>query len=290
MRYHAMMIGMGCAAALAAAPAPASACDCDFTDAQVVLLPEAGARDVPTNTLLWLNAWRLEDIGTEALRLRGGNGDELELDATRLEVMRDEILVLRPRGELQADARYRLLRTGDDEPITHFFTGAGPDAEAPEQAELRLVHTEVYFSERKSCGNAFFAALAVDSSADLLLLDIGAAADLDQATMAGRVSDLDVGTPGTVGVGRASCLWNWLDARPGARTDVRGIAFDLAGNTVGWGDAVAIEIPDVEEQPPLGGGCSAGGGSLAGVAAALALASRRRQAGRSSSAQAERNG
>jgi hypothetical protein len=246
-------------------------------DVDELLLPAPGARNVPTNTLIWLNGNHVAAAGTEALRLRDGMGDEVDYEIARLQVMYDEVLVVRPRDELQPGDRYQLLLLDGDHgtPITHFFTGAGPDHEPPAAPAPRQIEAEVYIADpRDSCGDSSWASLSVDATGDLLLLDIGAAADLDEVAIAGHASDLFVGAPVAVEVGSHGCLWNWPEAGPTAKTTVRAIAYDLAGNTVGWSEAAPVELPDA---PGGCGGCSGGDGlSLAALATALALSSRRK--------------
>jgi len=229
--------------------------------------PEDGARDVPTNTLLW--GYGQYDT-TPAGRLLGPDGavpiDERSFPTLSSASSGLEVPVMVPRSELQPNTRYRFVMTGamseDDGPpfVTTFTTGAGPARRTPPLPELLSVETDTS-TPRDTFSGGLERWLKLDfarhpgiligdgghalevTSADDLLLREQADLEYELAPDARAVPWVTAST--TLAVGMSFCML-WPDSHA-ERVDARFGVLDLAGNFSGWSAATELVLPSQEE-------------------------------------------
>ena len=249
-------------------PSVAAACDCGAPATWDYTVPADGATGVPTNTRVFVPPSMLpwERGATPSFYWKDAAGTPVPFDVASL----CDFVVLVPRAELAPETSYTAGVVGEEYLL--FTTGAGPDTVPPPVPQITDVgRGEV--STGTSCGNMAYVPVVVRSeAAELILLDLGAAAGFDPATMTGAVDAIEPGGEAVYFyIGEPACAAP--TAEPGETTRVRFAALDGAGNLSAWTDPRRIEVPD------YGCGCRSAGADGVGLLALglVGLALRRRR-------------
>ena len=255
-------LALAAAAVVLGMPATARANSCTAYPAHV--LPHETTPDVPTNTRIWYAGQALDGVVDEggALvgcdeppRLVGASGVEVPTTARAFSFA----YVLVPDTPLVQGESYTIehgclfdkvaYAGGIEAETTSFTVTAEADAEAPELPDIAVGATESTEFENGYVGYS----MPVEGEFEgILLVDIGAHADLDPTALAGEVSLASTDTEFVIG---HACVSTWLDAKPGSSTTLSFASFDLAGNFSGWTEAEPVTVAEEGCQ------CRAGGSS-----------------------------
>jgi hypothetical protein len=171
------------------------------------------------------------------------------------------VLIATPVEPLKVGARYN-VECGNAR--TQFDVSSGPDLEAPPLPALEETH---------SSGDVVI--MKLDPPADLVVVDVNGAADIDMVALEGSVSSLYSGL--SIHIGHRRCDPNH-DFDDGS-AEVRLGTMDLAGNFSGFSAPFEVEEPGCSIAPPGGDG---GRSAPWGVLGLLGLAVVRWRAGRPS--------
>jgi hypothetical protein len=242
-------------AVLAGAPSRASALSCrgDFWR-----LPDTGAVDVPTNTLLW--GYRARDA-----RLLGPSGDVVDVEERELVIgALGGVTVLVPDAELQPNAEYSIDIDSTSDPAVveeriRFRTASGPATTPPLPPTLVTSETRTGTSWIGSASR--YQTLHFEGIVEGQLALLGDVADPSDAGAAALGSLASVRELLVLRDDGRGPVLDWLSDRPtlsvgvgdcaawpeGAadRQDARFGSFDLAGNFSGWID-VPLDLPSRE--------------------------------------------
>jgi len=245
---------IGCAIALASGTSRALSCG-----PSLPVLPQDGATDVPTNTLLW----SFRGSFLPALVRVLGPGGEVAVEERWLRVLgEDRRSVLRPLQELAPNSPYTVEITGLDAetgaPLersggadhgeVHFTTAAGPLLTPPELP--RLLSQEAFVRKGWSGLIERSVALSFEPHTGILIGDADAAAGA-----ATGLEDLFEAEP-AVGKVTWATLESYLDISPSLcttwpegvpRVDGRFAVLDIAGNFSGWLAGVELALPSDDE-------------------------------------------
>jgi hypothetical protein len=256
-KFIASGVALGIGGVIAVAPGTASALTCASPGARA---PQAGSRNVPTDTLLW-------GFPASSARLIRPSGEEVPLDERMFEVTGPAVIdgkpvtvpVLVPHAELERNAAYAIeVDYGTDAVhLREFSTGAGPTRELP--APPVLVSSEPRMSagwqgwgggpperwlelqfeyDHILIGDA--GGLGPFASIDDLFIDPAAA----QKASSERERLTWITSADGLSVGRGGCI-SWPEGAPDIQSARFG-SLDLAGNFSGWVE-VPLELPSEEE-------------------------------------------
>jgi hypothetical protein len=259
-------LALAAAAVVLGVPATARANSCTAYPAHV--LPHEATPDVPTNTRIWYAGQAMDGVVDESGALVDCDEPPRLVDASGVAVPTiarafSFAYVLVPDAPLVQGESYtiehgclydKLAYAGGIEAETTSFTvTAEADAEAPEPPDIAVGATESTEFENGFVGYS----MPVEGEFEgILLVDIGARADLDPAALTGEVSLASTDTEFVIG---HACVSTWLDAKPGNSTTLSFASFDLAGNFSGWTEPEPVTVTN--------DGCQCSTGASPGPAA-----------------------
>ena len=244
----------------------ASACDCvPPHTATELLAPADGANDVPPNAKIWIGAG-FTTVEDASLTLLDKAGKPVAGHTQALTSGWDLITVFAPDAPLVEGQTYSVKVGGKQ--VSRFAVKGGTDLTAPAIPTAGTIEVEID-EGRSDCGATYMGRVNFLSDGLVMVLDREGESTLDPLGPSGNVSAISFRSERRAGdrisVGRGPCVNNWPAAKPGAKTQVRLGAFDLAGNFSGFGPPVSVVL-----RAPCG--CSSGGGALGGYGVIVLMA------------------
>ncbi len=247
---------------IAYVPASACACSCLEPGATWFSAPEDGSVGVPTNTLVWVGGGMTRGLfdgeDQHPIELVDTDGVVVPGSEARMRGASDIVDVFTPDFILDTNSTYSIRVNGQVR--STFTTGDMDDSEPPAiptETQRNSWSEPPFLPDGGMCGSGV-ASHGLGFSFDtedsvLILLDNDARATIDGDNFEGTAPAITVHGSASIGNGFGCGGDNWEGAAPGARTDVRYAAFDLAGNFSGWSAEESISVSPR--------GCNAAGNS-----------------------------
>lgn len=254
-------------------PSRAAACDCIPPGFTTFLAPTDGARDVPTNTLVWVGGAVFGfEVPLEQAQvvLTTSQGSVVQGTTSVLRGGMHALVVFRPGITLEAGSTYVVSANG--ERLGSFTVGSAPDETKPSvpTVESQEEHVDGPGSGVSSCGESNWARLTLTHDGLFALALRDGDSVFDETKPSGNATDFAFDNK-TITIGNLGCSSNWSEAAAGASTNVRLGAFDIAGNFSGFSDKRLVDLPY------FGCGCASAGPLAMGLFGLLALGLRRRR-------------
>lgn len=219
-------------------------CEAPFHAGHLVA-PRDGAREVPTDTQIWIGLDSLEQVevdGSEII-LVGPDGEVALGPETALEIPLSRVLVRRPAAPLVPDREYGvwLCRAERcDVFVTGFRTGPGPHAGAPPRPHL------IGEDPDQGSGRGYFS-MQVDFEG-ILVVD-RADGDFDGPGLAGAAVTFSADPAAPVELVAGEC-GNW--SGDSTRAALRFGAYDPSGAFSGWSEPSTVEMSGCALAPSPG--------------------------------------
>lgn len=217
-------------------------CEAPFHAGHLVA-PRDGAREVPTDTQIWIGLDMLEqaEVDGSELILVGPDGEVALGPETALEIPLSRVIVRRPAAPLAPDREYGvwLCRAERcDAFVTGFRTGPGPHAGGP--ARPRLIGGDSDTGRGDASMQIDFAGILVVDRAD---------GDFDGPGLAGAAVTFSADPTAPVELAAGEC-GNWSGDR--TRAELRFGAYDPSGAFSGWSEPATVEMSGCALAPSPG--------------------------------------
>jgi hypothetical protein len=224
------------------------ACSCGDPTLGFVVFPEPGARDVPANTLIWLDSIAMQSgarFNASIVLRPSGSATPIEFTTTTITASVKEVNVLHPAAPLQPGAYVVLV---NDAQVTEFEVADSLDDIPPTPPrEIGRQSNASIPGPWNLCGDSYYVSFDLEGDGLIHLLDINESERIDDALVTGDAADISAGP---LLAGRTACETTWPEAGALTHGNMRFASFDIAGNFSDWSEPFGVTTP------LIGCGCS----------------------------------